>query len=68
LSAVNSSTSVAVSATLCAASAYIAAEPVKIPATSLSTPIPAFAPIATRTVSVLSPPPLLSVLSATCEG
>jgi hypothetical protein len=47
---------VAVSATLCAASANIAAEPVSTPATSLSTPIPAFAPSATRTVSVLSPP------------
>ncbi len=68
LSAVSSSTSVAVSATLCAASAYMAAEPVKIPATSFNTPIPALAPIATSTVSVLSPPPFASFSSATPEG
>ena len=36
----------------------IAADPVKSPATSFITPMPAFAPMATRTVSVLSPPPL----------
>ena len=64
----SSSTSVAVSATLCAASAYMAAEPVKIPATSFITPIPALAPIATSTVSVLSPPPLPSFSSATPKG
>ena len=61
----------AVSATLCAASANMAAEPVKIAATSLSTPIPALAPIATSTVSVLSPPPFASCSSfssATREG
>jgi hypothetical protein len=59
---------VTVSATLCAASAYIAAEPVKIAATSFSTPIPALAAIATSTVSVLSPPLLPSFSSATQEG
>jgi hypothetical protein len=59
---------VTVSATLCAASAYMAADPVKMPATSFSTPIPALAPIATSTVSVLSPPPFGSFSSATPEG
>ena len=62
-----------VSATLCAASASMAADPVKKPATNFSTAMPAFAPIATSTVSVLSPPPVAespsgSLLSATRRG
>ncbi|TWF81973.1 hypothetical protein FHX44_117918 [Pseudonocardia hierapolitana] len=44
----------AVSATLCAASASIAADPVKIPATNLSTAMAALTAVATSTVSVLS--------------
>ena len=52
----------AVSAALCAASASIAADPVKIPATSFITPMPKLAAMATRTVSVLSPSPSFSAL------
>jgi hypothetical protein len=55
---------VVVSATECAASASIEADPVNIPATAFITAIKALAPSATMTVSVLSPP--LESPSAVC--
>ena len=45
-----------VSPTECAASDSMAALPVSSPATSFATPTARFAPIASSTVSVLSPP------------
>jgi hypothetical protein len=64
-SAASNSPSVVVSATECAASASMAADPVNNPATAFITAIAALTVNATTTVRVLSPPPEWRFVSST---